>query len=205
MLDAADKGSGEGIRISNPGGSGPAPMRRSVRPEAVYAQVPLFRIQLRGILTVSDAPSVRLFAYPAFVADVGVAAGGVHRRDDAPRFRARAIGHGEPRARGTILIDVLGRRFNAHIRQSGPLEVESSELFAVHLEWARIPVAFSSLPSLGGGFAPSVRVVKDLASRRFLHLFGLGSLTRRVRSINNTRICFQAVARSHNGNYAIIP
>ena len=205
MLDTTGKCGSEGIRIGDAGCDFAASMTLIVLPETVNAHLSFFPVELRGILSVGNASSVRLFAYPAFVADVGVAAGGVHRRDDAPRFRARAIGHGEPRARGTILIDVLGRRFNAHIRQSGPLEVESSELFAVHLEWARIPVAFSSLPSLGGGFAPSVRVVKDLASRRFLHLFGLGSLTRRVRSINNTRICFQAVARSHNGNYAIIP
>ena len=98
-----------------------------------------------------------------------------------------------------MLIQILGRRLDAHVRQTGPLEVESSELFAVHLEWARIPVAFSSLPSLGGGFAPSVRVIKDLASRRFLHLFGLGSLTRRIGSINHTRICFEAVAGAHMG------
>ena len=204
MRNSTNERGSEGIRIGDPGSDVGASMTFVVRPEAVDAQRPLFWVKLRGIFAVGDASSVRLFGYPAFVTDVGVTACGVHRRDDAPRFWRCAIGHGEPRARGTILFDVFGCSVNAHIRKASALEVESSELFAVHLEWARIPVAFSSLPSLGGGFAPSVRIVKDLASRRFLRVFGLGGLTRRVRRINNTRICFQAVARSHNGNYAII-
>ena len=98
-----------------------------------------------------------------------------------------------------MLIDVFGRRFNAHIRQPGALKVESAKLVAVHLEWALFPVAVDSLPRLSGFFAPPLRVVKDLASRRLLRLFGLGNLTRRIGSINNTRIRFQAVARAHMG------
>ena len=98
-----------------------------------------------------------------------------------------------------MLFDVFGRRFNAHVRQPGALEVESAKLFAVHLEWALVPVAFDSLLQLRGFFAPPLRVVKHLASRR------LSRLARLIGSINNTRIRFQAVARSHNVNYAIIP
>ena len=104
-----------------------------------------------------------------------------------------------------MLLDVFGRRFNAHVRQPGALEVESAKLFAVHLEWALVPVAVDSLLRLGGLFASSVRVVKHLASRRFHRLSGLGNLTRRIGSVNNTRIRFPAVARPHNVNYAIIP
>ena len=104
-----------------------------------------------------------------------------------------------------MLVNVLGRRLNAHIRQPGALEVESAKLFAIHLESIRFPVAVDSLPRLSRLFAPPLRVVKHLASWRLLRLFGLGNLTRRIGSINNARICFQAVARSHKRNYAIIP
>ena len=97
-----------------------------------------------------------------------------------------------------MLLDVLGRRFNAHVRQPGALEVESAKLFAVHLEWALVPVAFDSLPQLGGFFAAPLRVVKHLALRR------LNRLARLIGSINNARIRFQGVARVHR-NYAIIP
>src|ERR1700733_14722100 len=98
-----------------------------------------------------------------------------------------------------MLLDVFGRRFNAHVRQPGALEVESAKLFAVHLEWALVPVAFDSLLRLSRFFAPPLRVLKHLASRR------LNRLARRIWGINNTRIRFQAVARPHNVNYAIIP
>ena len=98
-----------------------------------------------------------------------------------------------------MLIDILGRRLDAHIRKPGALEVESAKLFAVYLEWARIPVALGSLPSFGGGFAPSVRVVKDLASRRLRRFFGLGSLARRIGSINNSCVRFEAVVGAHMG------
>ena len=64
-----------------------------------------------------------------------------------------------------MLLDIFGGRFNAEIRQPGALEVESAKLFAVHLEWALVPVAFDSLPRLGGFFAPPFRVVEHLASR----------------------------------------
>lgn len=103
-----------------------------------------------------------------------------------------------------MLLDVLGRRFNAHVRQPGALKVESAKLGAVHLEWALFPVALDSLPQLSRGFAPAVRVVKDLTSRRLHRLFGLGNLTRHIGSINYTRIRFQGVARAHTVNYAII-
>jgi len=98
-----------------------------------------------------------------------------------------------------MLLDVFGRRFNAHVRQPGALEVETGKFGAVHLEWALVPVAFDSLSRLRGFFAAPLRVVKHLALRRLNHL------TRRIRSINNTRIRFQAVERPHNRNYAIIP
>jgi hypothetical protein len=153
----------------------------------------LFQRHFRGILSVGNAPSVRLFGYPALVADVGVTAGRVHRRDDAPSFRRRVVGHGQPRAGVPVLIDVLGRRFNAHVRQPGALKVETGQLFAGHLEPVRFPVGVYSLLRLGGFFAPPFRVVEHLASWR------LNRLTRLVRGINNTRIRFQAVARAHIG------
>jgi hypothetical protein len=199
MLNSTDERGSEGIRISNPRGSGPATVRRIVVSEAIKAPPSLSRVELRGILSAGDAPSVGLFGYPAFVTDVGVTVGGVQRCDNPPRFRRCAIGHCQPRARVPMVIDVFGRRFNAHIRQPGALKVETGQLGAGHLEGARDPVAFNSLPQFSGLFAPSVRVVKDLASRR------LRSPTRFIGGINNTRIRFQAVARSHNGNYAIIP
>ena len=155
MRNSTDERGSEGIRIGNPGGSCPAIVKRIVRPETVDAQRPLFRVKLRGILSVGDASPVRFFGYPAFVADVGVTACGVQRRDDAPCFRARAISHRQPRAGGSMLLDVFGRRFNAHVRQPGALEVESAKLFAVHLEWALVPVAVDSLLRLGGFFAAS--------------------------------------------------
>ena len=99
----------------------------------------LLRVELGGILVVGDAPPVRLFGHPALVADVGVAAGGVHRRDDPARFRRRAIGHCQPRAGGPVLFNVFGRRFNAHVRQPGALKVEPAKLVAVYLELALIP------------------------------------------------------------------
>jgi hypothetical protein len=77
MLNSTDERDGEGIRISNPRGSRPAIVKRIVWSESVDAELPLFRVKLRRILSVGDPPSVRLFGYPAFVADVGVAAGGV--------------------------------------------------------------------------------------------------------------------------------
>ena len=98
-----------------------------------------------------------------------------------------------------MLLDVFGRRFNAHVRQPGALEVESAKLCTAHLERNRFTVAVDSLPRLRGFFAPPLRVVEHLASRR------LNRLTRRIGSVDNTRIRFQAVARSHNVNYAIIP
>jgi hypothetical protein len=199
VLNPADKGSGEGIRLGDAGYCVAASMPIIVLPEAVYAQGSLFRVKLGGILSVGNASSVRLFGHPAFVADVGVAAGGVHRRDDPPRFRTRAIGHGEPRARGSVLINVFGRRLNAHIRKPGPLEVESAKLFAIHLESTRFPVTVDSLARLGRLFAPPVRVVKNLSPRRLHCVSSLGNLTRRIGSINNTRIRFQAVARAHMG------
>jgi hypothetical protein len=198
MLDATGERGSEGIRIGDPGSDVCTSMSFVIRPETVNAQGPLVRVELRGILSAGDAPSVRLFGYPAFVADVGVAAGGVHRRDDPPRFRRRAIGHGQPRAGGSMLFDVFGGSVNAHIRKAGALEVESAKLLAVHLEWALVPVAFDSLPQFSRGFAPFLRVVKHLASRR------LNRLTRYIRSINNTRIRFQGVVRAHTVNYAII-
>ena len=45
-----------------------------------------------------------------------------------------------------MLLNVFGRRINAHIRQSGALEVESAKLVAVHLESTRFPVAVNPLP-----------------------------------------------------------
>jgi hypothetical protein len=204
MLNSTDERCSEGIRISNPCGGGPATVRRIVLSEAVDAQPPFFLVELRGILSAGNAPSVGLFGYPTLVADVGVAAGEVHGRDDAPGFRRCVIGHGQPRAGGSMLLDVLGRRFNAHVRKAGALEVESAKLFAVHLEWALIPVALDSLPQLSRGFSPPVRVVKHLALRRLRRVFGLGNLTRHIGSINYARIRFQGVARAHTVNYAII-
>jgi hypothetical protein len=199
MLNPTDKGRNEGIRIGDTGCCFAASMALIILPETVYAQGSLFLVKLRGIFAVGDTASVRLLGYPAFVADVGVAAGGVKRGDDAPCFRARAIGHRQPRAGGSMLLDVFGRRFNGHVRQPGALEVESAKLFAVHLEWALVPVAFDSLLRLSGFFAPPLRVVKDLASRRFHRVLCLRNLTRRIGSVNNTRICFQTVARAHMG------
>jgi hypothetical protein len=199
VFHTADKGRSEGIRVGDPSRHVTAPMALIILPEPVDARVPPFRVQLRGIFAVGDTASVRLLGYPAFVPDVGVAVGGVQRRDDAPCFRARAISHRQPRAGGSMLLDVFGRRINAHIRQPGALEVESAKLFAVHLEWALVPVAFDSLPRLSRLFASALGVVKDLASRRFHRLSGLGNLTRRIGSVNNTRIRFQAVARAHIG------
>ena len=98
-----------------------------------------------------------------------------------------------------MLLDVFGRRFNAHVRQPGALEVESAKLCTVHLERNRFTVAVDALLRLSRFFAPPLRVLKHLASRR------LNRLARRIWSINNTRIRFQAVARPHNVNYAIIP
>ena len=103
-----------------------------------------------------------------------------------------------------MLLNVFGRRFDAHVRQPGALKVESAKLLAIYLEWALFPIAFGSLPRLSGLFTPAIRVVKDFASRRLLHFFGLGNLTRCIRGISNTRICFQGVARAHTMNYAII-
>jgi hypothetical protein len=184
MLNSTDERGSEGIRISNPCGSSPATVRRIVFPEAVNTQPFLSGVELRGILSTGDAPSVGLFGYPAFVADVGVTAGRVHRRDDPRRLRRRAVGHCQPRARVPMLSDVFGGGLNAHVRQPGALEVESAKLFAVHLEWALVPIAFDSLPRLGGFFAPPFRVIKHLALRR------LTRLARLIRSINNARICF---------------
>jgi hypothetical protein len=92
-----------------------------------------------------------------------------------------------------VLGNVLGRRFNAHVRQPGAPEVASAKLGAVHLERTRFPLAVNFLLRLGGFFAPPFRVVKHLASRR------LNRLTRHIGSINNARIRFQAVARAHMG------
>ena len=93
MFHTADKGRSEGIRVGDPSRHVTAPMALIILPQPVDARAPLFRVQLRGIFTVGDTASVGLFGYPAFVADVGVAASGVQRRDDAPCFRARAISH----------------------------------------------------------------------------------------------------------------
>jgi hypothetical protein len=98
MLNSTNERGSEGIRISNPGGSGSAIVERIVCAEPVNAQRPFFRVELRRVLSVGNAPPVRLFGYPAFVADVRVAAGGVHRRDDAPRLGRRVVGHCQPRA-----------------------------------------------------------------------------------------------------------
>src|ERR1700722_15892666 len=204
MLDSARKCGGDAIRINDAGCGLRASMALAVRPQAVNALAPLLRVKLRGVLSVGDAPSVGLFGYPAFVADVGVAAGGVHRRDDPPGFRRSAISHGQPRAGGSILFYVFGRSVNAHIRKAGALEVESAKLLAIYLEWALFPVALCSLPRLSRGFTPSFRVVKDLASRRLHRSFSLRNLTRNIGSINFTRIRFQSVARAHTMNYAII-
>ena len=170
-----------------------------ILPETVDAQGPLLPVELSRILVVRDAPSVCFFGYPAFVADVRVDASEVHRRDDAPRFRTRAIGHGEPRARGSILINVFGRRLNAHIREPGPLEVESAKLFAIHLESIRFPIAVDSLARLSRLFAPPFRVVKHLSPRRLHCVFGLVNLTSHIGSMDYTRIRFEAVAGAHMG------
>jgi hypothetical protein len=98
MLNSTDERCSEGVWISNPCGGSPATVRRIVLSEAINALAPFFRVELRGILSAGNAPSVGLFGYPAFVADVGVTAGGVHRRDDPRRFWRRAVGHCEPRA-----------------------------------------------------------------------------------------------------------
>ena len=90
------------------------------------------------------------------------------------------------------------------LMSGSPARLRSNgQLLAIHLE-SPIPVAVDSLPRLSDCFAPPFRVVKDLALRRLLRFFGLGNLTRRIGSINNTRVCFQGVARAHTVNYAII-
>ena len=97
-----------------------------------------------------------------------------------------------------MLLNVFGRRFDAHVRQPGALKVESAKLLAIYLEWALFPVAFGSLPRLSGLFTPAIRVVKDFASRRLLPPFRLsGDPTTVHQGISNTRICFQGVARAH--------
>ena len=199
MLNSTDERGSEGIRISDPCGSGPATVRRIVVPEAVNTQPSLCGVELRGILSAGDAPSVGLFGYPAFVTDVGVTAGGVQCRDNPPRFRRCAVGHCQPRTRVPMLIDVFGGRINRHVRQPGALKVETGQLGAGHLEGALYPVTFDSLAQLSRLFAPPVRVVKRLAAWRLLRLFGLGSLTSRIGSINNTRIRFEAVVGAHMG------
>lgn len=93
-----------------------------------------------------------------------------------------------------MLLDVFGGRVDAEFWESGALEVKSAKFFAVDLEWALVPVAFDSLPQLGGFFAAPLRVVKHVTLL----------LTRLIRSINNARVYFEAVARAHHGNYAII-
>ena len=92
-----------------------------------------------------------------------------------------------------MLFDVFGCSFDAHIRKAGALEVETGQLGAVYLERDLFPVPVCSLLRIGGFFAPPFRVVKHLATWR------LNRLTRRIGSVNNTRICFQAVARAHMG------
>lgn len=82
MLHAADESDGEGIGIRDPRGRGPAIVKLIAWSQPVNAQLPLLRVELRWILTAGDAPLVRFLGYPAFVADVGVAAGCVHRGDD---------------------------------------------------------------------------------------------------------------------------
>jgi hypothetical protein len=136
MLDSTNERGSEGIRIFNAGGSGSAIMKRIVWAETVDAQCSLLTVKLRRILSVGNASSVRVFGYPAFVADVSVAAGGVHRRDDTTGFRRRVIGHRQPGAGVPVLIDVFGCRVDAHVRQAGTLEVEAAQLVAVHLEFA---------------------------------------------------------------------
>ena len=98
-----------------------------------------------------------------------------------------------------MLLDVFGGGVDAHIRQPGALEVESAKLFAVHLEWALVPVAFDSLPRLGGFFAAPLRVVKDLASRR------LNRLDEAHREHQQRAYPFPGCRVHSYGNYAIIP
>ena len=45
-----------------------------------------------------------------------------------------------------MLVNIFGRRINAHVRQSDSLEVETGQLVAGYLESARFPVAVNSLP-----------------------------------------------------------
>ena len=103
-----------------------------------------------------------------------------------------------------MLLDVFVRRFNAHVRQSGPPKVELAKLCAIYLESIRFPVAVNLLLQLSGGFTPSFRIVEHLASRRLHRFFSLGNLTRNIGSINFTRVRFQGVGRAHTVNYAII-
>jgi hypothetical protein len=48
--------------------------------QAVDAQESLAEVQLSGVLAVGSPLHAGLFGYPAFVADVSVAAAGIHRR-----------------------------------------------------------------------------------------------------------------------------
>jgi hypothetical protein len=78
-------------------------MRSIVLSEAVDAQVPLFRVQLSGILKESSAPHAGFFTRPAFVANVPVAAAGIHRCEDPACFRRCCIGYCQPWPCGPVL------------------------------------------------------------------------------------------------------
>ena len=72
------------------------------------------------------------------------------------------------------------------------LRSKSAKLGAVHLEWARFPVAVDSLLRLGGFFAPPFRVVEHLAPWRL----SLSLVSRGTSGASTTRVSISRLSRA---------
>ena len=172
-------------------------MRPVARPEAVDALVSLVRVQLSGVLPVGDAPHVGLFGYPAFVANVAVAAADVHRHEDPARFRRCRVGCRQPGPLGPVLRKVIGRGLKADLRQRGPFWVKSPQFRARCLERARLPSALRPLPLLGIDLASAARLIRRYGLHAVCEAFGERQFMGRIGTENMNLVFFQAIACTH--------
>jgi len=141
MLGALGQGHSEGVGAGDPRDDASASVRLVAWRETVDAGRALGRVELGGVVQVTDTALVHLLGDPAFVPDVRMAAALVERGEHALHFGRAVAGDRQPGPLSLVLVEVFRGVSHSDLRQASAPRLEPEK----GVPFRRLPLEVSGV------------------------------------------------------------